>query len=412
MSQPGGVMKSTIFCVLMAFAVSAQARIEALFHPHDPTLQKISQWISEAQSTVDIAMYNMDTTEASPIVLELQRPEIQKRIQSGDLKIRVLFEGYGNPEGTNKKRQSLENLGADVRFLGNEKVKIHHKFAVIDSWGSQNRVITGSANWSMGSFNYYDENIIFFTQEPEVTARYQTEFNRLWNVSQEFGVNRGFAITAAPQLAPQQDIEVFFNSPRTVATGSQEPAVITDQLVRKIDSAQKEIHAASTRVKTPAILAALQRAAERGVKIQLVISQDDYRELEERGQYLLNQPNLQLRIKFYNLNVNDFIAYQMHNKYILVDGVSLMTGSFNWSFSSENLHIENLVELSGDKAQEVLPAYEANFQYVWNLGRDGYPALLSALQQRTHIACEIPQMSLTASEVAEILKLGSNCQGK
>lgn len=403
-------MKSLVLGILLVFSFSAQAKVEALFHPHDPTLQKISEWIGEAQSTVDIAMYNMDTTMGSPIMRDLQKPEIQKRIQSGELKIRVIFEGYGSPEGTDKKRQALEDLGADVRFLGNS-VKIHHKFAVIDSWGPQNRVVTGSANWSMGSFNNYDENIIFFTQEPEVTARYQTEFNRLWKASQEFGVSKGYPEEEAPQLPDQADVEVFFNSPRTLDPSLPEPNVITDQLIRKIDSAKKEIHAATTRIRVPAILEAVYRAAERGVKVQIAISQDDFRDLKKREKYLTHA-NIALRVKFYNLKVGNYIAYQMHNKYLIVDGESMMTGSYNWSISSENSHIENLVEISGAKAQEVIPSYEANFQYVWNMGRNEYQTLLSDLQNQTHTACEIPKMTLSVAEITALLKLGSKCQDK
>ncbi len=47
-------------------------------------------------------------------------------------------------------------------------LKVHHKFAVIDSALSTHRVITGSANWSLSSYHNYNENIVFFDQEPEV----------------------------------------------------------------------------------------------------------------------------------------------------------------------------------------------------------------------------------------------------
>ncbi len=65
----------SLFVVVSAF--SAQARVEVLFHPHDPTLEKIAEWISEAQGTVDIAMYNMETTQRLPVIQELTSPRTQ-----------------------------------------------------------------------------------------------------------------------------------------------------------------------------------------------------------------------------------------------------------------------------------------------------------------------------------------------
>lgn len=64
----------------------ADAKIEALFHPHDPTLEKIASWIEEAESRVDIAMYNMDTTDGSPVIQTLKSESIQARLQSGEHK--------------------------------------------------------------------------------------------------------------------------------------------------------------------------------------------------------------------------------------------------------------------------------------------------------------------------------------
>lgn len=402
-------MKYFVLALITALSLTTEAKVQALFHPKDPTLETISSWISEAKATVDIAMYNMDATEKSPIIQMLHSPEIQKRLQSGDLRIRVLLELYGEPAANEQKRQAIESLGADVRFLGLE-IKAHHKFAVIDAGGDLDRVITGSANWSTASAQNYNENILFFTQESEVTARFQQEFNRLWKASQEFGVNRNFPEVAVPSSPDDKNVEVYFNSPKTVEPNSPESSSLTNELIRLIKSAKSNLQIATTRVRIQGVMEALLEAAERGVKIQLVISQDDLRQLGQRAKYLLVNPNIQTRVKFYNLNVDDYISYQMHNKFMIVDGETLWTGSFNWSESSENKHIENIVVLKGATAQEVLPAYKNVFAEIWDMGRTEYAPLLQSLQQGQHTECEIPQMTLTKTEIAALLPFGKTCK--
>lgn len=402
-------MKSLISVLVIFGAFHASAKVEALFHPQGPTLEKIAQWIEEAESTVDIAMYNMDVKDTSPIIATLKNPAVQARIRSNQLKIRVNLELYGSPEANTAKRQALEDLGVDVRFLGNPEVKIHHKFAVIDANGKSPRVVTSSANWALMSQEGYDENFLFFTGEDEVTSRYQQEFLRLWKASKEFGVSLSFPEQKPLPVIDEKDAEVVFNSPRTLDPRSSEKSLLTDEIVRHIQGAQKNLEIATARIRLLPVLEALKAAAVRGVQVQVVIGQDDLRDLGRRARYLAHQ-NIQLRIKFYNLDINDFLKLQMHNKYMIVDGATLIAGSFNWSQSSEFKHIENIVILTGEKAQEVIPAYHQRFVGIWQMGRDQYPATLASLEKNQYKGCALPAMVLTFDEIKALLKYKGECK--
>lgn len=398
---------------LLAAAVPAQAKVEVLFHPTDPTLEKVADWIRSANGTADIAMYSMETSMSSPIIKMLNDPSVQTRLKSGALSIRMVFEGYGKPADNEKRMLDLEALGIDVRTLKSGK-KVHHKFAVLDAGTTQTRVITGSANWSLSSYRAYDENMLFLQGEPEANASFEDEFERLWNSSLEVGqtLNHPKRARSDANGAPDR-LDVFFNSPRILEKNSSPDHVLTSQLVRLIDGAKSDLAIATTRVRLVPVMESLKAAAARGVKVRLVLSQDDYRDLWKRADSLLNQPNLELRIKFYNLKPNQYITYQMHNKFMIVDGQTIETGSFNWSDSSENSHIENVVELKGAAASEVLPAYQDRFNLIWERGRADLPAFKAALAQKKQAGqvpeCGFSPISLTYEEVRELLKLAPKC---
>ena len=403
----------TTLVVLIATAMSAEARLEVLFHPTDPTLEKVADWIRSADKTVDIAMYSMETTPGSPVIKMLMDPSVQTRLKSGALSIRMVFEGYGKPADNEKRMMDLEALGIDVRTLKSGK-KVHHKFAVIDSGTARARVITGSANWSMSSYRGYDENMLFLENEPEANFSFESEFERLWASSNEVGQTQAHAPRALPDVSSAPDrLDVFFNSPRILEKDPSPDHVLTNQLVRLIDNAKSELLIATTRVRLEPVMASLKAAAARGVKIKILISQDDYRDLWKRADALLNQPNLELRIKFYNLKPGQYITYQMHNKFMIVDRQTVETGSFNWSKSSEDSHIENVVELKGPAASEVLPSYTSRFEMMWDRGRADLPALKASLQEKKSQGqlpeCGFKPTSLSYDEVRELLKLAPKC---
>ncbi|RYZ73850.1 MAG: DUF1669 domain-containing protein, partial [Proteobacteria bacterium] len=403
----------SLFVAIALQPAFAQAKIEVLFHPTDPTLEKVGDWIRQAHKTVDIAMYSMDTTAASPVVKTLMDPAVQARLKTGDLSIRMIFEGYGKPVDNDKKMQDLENLGIDVRFLKSGK-KVHHKFAVMDSGTANARVITGSANWSLSSYRSYDENMLFMENEPEANFEYETEFQRLWTDGAEFGATVAHSPRALPDLTGTPDrLDVFFNSPRVLHKIQAPEHNLTSQVVRLINGAKSELSIATTRVRLVPVLESLKAAAARGVKVKVLISQDDFRDLWKRGDYLLNQPNLELRIKFYNLKPSQYISSQMHNKFMIVDRETIETGSFNWSDSSENAHVENVLELKGPAASEVLTSYNERFDLMWERGRAEFAELKAKLAEKQRQGqfpeCGFSPSSLTYDEVRELLKLAPKC---
>lgn len=371
------LIKSLFTLGALILSSTSFARVDVLFHPKGPTLESVAAWIESASSRVDIAMYNMETTSKSPIIKMLQSPSVSKRLANGDLKIRLIFEGYGTPAENEKNMQNLENLGIDVRSLNSGK-KVHHKFAVIDPELPSARVITGSANWSLNSRNNYHENILFVSEGPSFSNLFESEFEMLWKNSKEFGVDLGIEATKLFLAPKNPSMNAHFNSINysfladelraKPTTGS----TLTNVIVKAIHSAQKSILVATTRIKIKEVADALKAARQRGVDVKIVVSMDEYRCSPGRSYSRELSKDMEVRVKIYNLNPCEYLVNQMHNKYMIVDGHKLLSGSFNWSNSSELSHIENIVEISANKYPDVVAKYVENFWSIWNLNRSAW----------------------------------------
>lgn len=436
-------MKLTLLLSLILLSLSAKAEVSVLFHPYDPTLKTISKWISQAKESVDIAMYNIDADGKNPIVAKIKSRSIQKRLKSGRLQIRMIFEGFASKEKNAAKMQKLEDLGIDVKYLGSSK-KMHHKFAVIDANGSNPRLITGSANWSMSSRRHFNENILFMQKEYDFTDQFNNEFVLLWKVSREFGNKHEYTDVirhgARPSLKAKFNTSNFkVKNGRLVKDRSKKGYVLTRKIIKTIDEAQEHIQIATTRIKLRPIYDALLNAAARGVKIDIVVSMSEYTYKNSRKRKKLpscssafekncstsknfsiflsrdsfkGHENINLRVKYFNLQKTAAasLVKQMHSKYMIIDSNKVLTGSFNWSYSAEYNHIENIVTLEHSQYPSVLENFSHDFDRLWALNRDGYEPLIEKVEanllKSRKMKCSFNPMTLSFEEVDYLLASG------
>ncbi|SMF06685.1 phospholipase D-like domain-containing protein [Pseudobacteriovorax antillogorgiicola] len=433
-----------VLCLTAFLSTPAYSEVEVLFHPFDPTLEKAALWISEAQSSIDLAMYNLDVTDASPVIRMLKSDAIQSKISSGELKVRMIFEGYKGKSHATKLALGLEELGIDLRFLKSGR-KVHHKFAVLDYNTDQPRVISGSANWSLGSRSNYNENILFMDDEQSMASRFQSEFNLLWSASEEVGEELvGNVNLFVPEAGEDPSLQVTMNSDnfrfsglRVTRKSYDEGYVLTRELVRAIDSAKEKLEIATTRFKLRPVYDAVLRAAARGIKVQLLVNMDQYDPYQDRKKWTLPEcqdpylescsasmnfshfldklefdghENVEVRIKFFNLDPTAYLSRQMHSKYLIVDDQTVWTGSFNWSYSGEYSHIENLVKIQGGTHVEAVAGFNRDFAQLWDLNRSQYQEfkgrMIDALKNDKKTDCKFEPMALTFTEIDILLRMG------
>lgn len=432
----------TAIISLLIFLGSVEAKVEAMFHPYDDTFTAIVERLKKAEERIDMALYNLEASDKSKIIAYLMSAPVQQKIKSGDLTIRLIFEGYASKEENLEKMLKLEKIGIDARALKSSK-KMHHKFAVIDGHKADGTVITGSANWSLGSLRNYNESILFFDQEGEMAQEFQTEFDFLWNVSKEIG-KAGKKVTYKFEEAHPGIGEVDFNRHNfVVARGTLRKKRgdlgyhLTRKIVAAIDKTESKLEIATTRLKLRPIYDAIMRAAKRGVEVKVVVTMGEYEWASRRNKMTVkNCPNeferscssgvnyaallakenykgsenVDVRLKFFHLNTQAYLNKQMHSKYLIADDSVVLSGSFNWSYSSEFNHIENVVTLNEAEAPNALKDFNHDFDRLWEQNREKLSPLhnkISTVKENDEkMNCGFEPMTLEYREIDGLLRRG------
>lgn len=134
---------------------------------------------------------------------------------------------------------------------------------------------------------------------------------------------------------------------------------ILDKLIGYIDAAQTSIHLAVFETDATPIAEALVRAHERGVDVRWIT--DDQHGIDAdskpgRGQFaLLEAAGVPVR--------DDLRSGLMHNKFVIIDGHIVWTGSMNLTHNDVFRNNNNIVVV---ESPEVAAVYESEFEEMWD----------------------------------------------
>jgi phosphatidylserine/phosphatidylglycerophosphate/cardiolipin synthase-like enzyme len=428
----------------------ADAKNAVVFSPQahaESHIATVVEEIDRSTRSIDIAMYSFRDRSAIDA--------LERAIDRG-VTVRLVFEGArkdkGDPVGT--RSAQFEALGIDVRYIN--KI-MHHKFAIFD--GPQNdaaeaittRLATGSGNWSSSAATKYDENTIFLENHPEAALRFQQEFNLLWENSRSFETNTDLVYYTTKTITdediaavddPAFDVALTSANFRTYESNRFGPTfgtirgsnAVSDQVVALIEGAKESIHVASGHLRSRPISEALIKAAQERPELDIKVYLDNQEyisawghqnqldNLEEclveagdsatktedcmnkgfRFGYQVALAGIDVRYKYYHFRWDVRNAYQMHHKYLIVDGETLATGSYNFSDNAEHNTIENMVIYRAAAFPELVAAFEANFDDMWVTGEaEGlYDVLLEDVENGTgDVPLHFPAMALDWNEV-------------
>jgi phosphatidylserine/phosphatidylglycerophosphate/cardiolipin synthase-like enzyme len=124
----------------------------------------------------------------------------------------------------------------------------------------------------------------------------------------------------------------------------------TDAVVREIKQARHEVLVQAYSFTSKPIAQALIEAKARGVHVEILLDRSNEQETYTELPHLISE------------GLHPFIDAQhaiAHNKIMIIDGRTLLTGSFNFTHQAESENAENLLVIKG--LGELVKTYRQNF---------------------------------------------------
>jgi hypothetical protein len=149
-------------------------------------------------------------------------------------------------------------------------------------------------------------------------------------------------------------VEVFF-SPNGGAR---------DAILKEIGSADSTIDVAMYILTDRELSKALLSAQERGVNVRILLDGKSAEEIEYSKHHFLSERKVAVKLDNTHKSYGDKYEGIMHNKFAIIDNKVLITGSYNWTHSAEELNNENILIIKED--EELIGKYAYEFTKLWN----------------------------------------------
>lgn len=287
----------------------------------DATDDTIKAYIDRVQNTLDVAMYNTNSTFVVQAVNAARARGVQVRWIAEGSNSNTALAGL---DPTIPVLYRTDGLGSGM----------HNKFFVADVGDPQHALVMGgSCNWTTQSF-FEDYNNILFIQDQALARCYTREFNEMWGGSgaqpvpslSKFGPNKA---DNTPHL--------FAIGGKTVESFFSPSDGVTAQIGRVLNQAQNSLRLAlyvfTENSLGNAVLAAFQRPG--------MVVQGDVEDVNAAGSefnFLVGQ----------GVDLHSHLDEPglLHHKYAIADeGTAgnplVLTGSHNWTSSAETVNDEN-----------------------------------------------------------------------
>lgn len=179
------------------------------------------------------------------------------------------------------------------------------------------------------------------------------------------GSSAAWQVARFPARAAEGQAEIHFTRPG-LAVGEQEDPEADDAVVLGLESATESVDLCLYEFSRANIVEAAVQAAQRGVDLRFVGDGD---ELEDDGYVRLEEAGAEMALR----KPRDRI---MHNKFAVVDGRWLFTGSMNFSENGVQLNNNNLLRIDSPALSAV---YAAEFEQMYgerHFGRHKEPVAL------------------------------------
>lgn len=125
------------------------------------------------------------------------------------------------------------------------------------------------------------------------------------------------------------------------------------EILERLNSAEKSIELAMYQLTSRTLSNALASAARRGVTVRVFLDGENAEEYYSKADFLKKNGVLVKTEKGDGL---------MHNKFCVIDGKTVVSGSYNWTVSADLKNDENVIIIESDKIANI---YRKQFDKYW-----------------------------------------------
>jgi phosphatidylserine/phosphatidylglycerophosphate/cardiolipin synthase-like enzyme len=290
--------------------------------------QHLAEAIDQARSQVDAALYDLDLWSIRNALI---------RAQDRGLLVRLVVEG-----DSLGRTEIQELIAAGIPVVSDDSENLmHNKFLVID----QAEVWTGSMNMTVNGAYRHLNNLVRI-RSSRLADNYTAEFEEMF-LEGFFGEN---IINNTPH--PVLDInglrvETFFSPDDSTA----------ERLINLILAAEDSVEFMMYSFTSDGIADALIYQAGQGIQVRGVF--DAYQESAGLGGEYQRLREAGLAVLL------DGHPEKLHHKVIIIDGMIVITGSYNLTRSAELFNDENTLVIHD---REVAELFQAEFEWIYQDG--------------------------------------------
>ena len=272
--------------------------------------ERLVEFVDAASRTLDVAVYDFDLENVAQALARARARGVQVRMVTDS-------DTIGNERDEHIQRALRILSQGGIPLVGDERQSImHHKFAVRD----REEVWTGSWNFTVGDTYRLNNNAVRM-RSAELAAQFTGEFEEMF-VQRKFGTAKPRSGPPAPLQIDQARVQALFSPGEGVGA----------RIAERVSQARSAVNFLAFSFTHDAIGRAVQERARTGVPVQGVFettgSETRFSEFTAMKQAGLNV-------------YQDGNPYVMHHKVFVLDGTTVIFGSFNFSANADRDNDEN-----------------------------------------------------------------------
>lgn len=283
--------------------------------------------IGQVQQTLDIAAYEFNSPALTQAILAAKNRGVRVRVVTDN------NDGLGDDETT-----LTQFVAAGIPVVTDTRSALmHNKFMILDS----TIVWTGSWNYTIND-TYRNNNNAIALRSQLAVQNYQTEFNEMF-IDGRFGPTSPVNTPRAEFLQDGTAIGVYF-SPEDDVIG---------KITASLQAAQHQIRFMTFSFTVDPIAQVLLSRAEDGVDVEGIFERTG-----SETQFSKLRPLFCAGL-FVRQDGNPFV---LHHKVFIIDGTTVLSGSFNVSANATDSNDENLISITDP---DLAAQYLAEFDRRW-----------------------------------------------